>query len=160
MSASGITLRSARTTDLDNINRVVSSAVMCWNLPDRVKRLSLPSYHYNELDLDHFQLIIAEDQQKNITGVAAWAAADTKDTPANCKALLLHGLYIEPLFQHKGIGRQLLLAAERAAHAAHYDGLLVKAQDDATGFFLAQGMQKLAIENSSRDYANRFWKSI
>ena len=40
------------------------------------------------------------------------------------------------------------------------DGVLVKAQNDAVEFFLAQGMQKLEAEDLQRDYENRYWKQL
>lgn len=55
---------------------------MTWNLPQRVKRLSLPSYRYTPLDFDHLEIVVAEDDQHNIIGIAAWEQASAKDTPA------------------------------------------------------------------------------
>ena len=40
-----------------------------------------------------------------------------------------------------------------------FDGLLVKAQADAIGFFTSLGMKRLAVEDPARDYEHRFWKS-
>jgi hypothetical protein len=47
-----------------------------------------------------------------------------------------------------------------AAQAQGFDGLLVKAQQDASGFFRAMGMQRLPVEDPARQYANRFWKPM
>ena len=33
---------------------------MGWQLPERVKRLALPSYRYNEMDLKYYSLVVAE----------------------------------------------------------------------------------------------------
>ncbi|GAB6039601.1 hypothetical protein [Endothiovibrio diazotrophicus] len=38
-----VNLHRAGPADLEAINRVVEGAVMSWQLPERVKRLSLPS---------------------------------------------------------------------------------------------------------------------
>jgi len=59
---------------------------------------------------------------------------------------------------HQGIGQQLLWQAEQVARQQHCDGLLVKAQKDTAGFFLVQGMQRLADDETGREYPNRFWK--
>lgn len=131
---------------------------MTWELPERVKRLSLPSYRYNGIDFDHFEMVVAEDDQQAITGVAAWEPADAKDAPAGQTALLLHGIYVDPCYHHQGIGGLLFQAAEHAVRKHHCDGLLVKAQDDANGFFIAQGMNRLPVEDPLRNYANSFWK--
>ena len=132
---------------------------MTWNLPQRVKRLSLPSYRYTNLDFDHLEIVVAEDDQHKVIGVAAWEQANAKDAPAERTALLLHGIYVDPPHQRRGVGRELFRRAERAVRKHQYGGLLVKAQEDATGFFLSQGMSRLRVEDPAHHYANRFWKS-
>lgn len=159
MSQQRINIRPANKTDLDAINRVIEAAVMTWDLPERVKRLSLSSYRYNEMDFDHLEMVVAEDNQQHIIGIAAWEPADAKDTPAGHTALLLHGIYVDPACYRQGVGHQLFRAAEHAVREHHYNGLLVKAQQDANGFFLSQGMSRLPAKDSKRHYANRFWKS-
>lgn len=150
-------LRPASQSDLDALNAVIEAAVMTWDLPERVKRLSLSSYRYTTLDFAHLNIVVAEDARHNIVGVAAWEPADTKDAPAGHTALLLHGIYVHPQHQQQGIGSQLFKAAKDATRQYHYDGLLVKAQAEANGFFQAQGMEQLAVEDTTRHYANRFW---
>jgi len=158
MLMSVINLRPVERSDLDAINRVVEAAVMTWDLPERVKRLSLSSYRYTTFDLDHFAMVVAEDQDHNIVGVAAWEAADSREAPQGLSALLLHGIFVRPTHHHQGIGRQLFLAAEHAMHQQRFDGLLVKAQHSADGFFSSMGMLRLPTEDALRHYANRFWK--
>ena len=155
-----ITIREASIKDLAAINELIDAAIMTWDVPERVKRLSLPSYHYMRHDLETLKLVVAENSEQRIVGVAAWEQADTKDTPQGQRALLLHGIYVDPKHHRLGIGSQLLHAAEQAAVNQDYSGLLVKAQTNAAGFFLAQGMQTLKVENEKRDYAHRYWKSI
>ena len=151
-------LRSAGEGDLDAINQVVEAAVMTWQLPERVKRLAMPSYRYNEHDLEHYEIVVVETGSE-IVGAAAW---DTEPHlgPAGEKALLLHGIYVYPEQQHQGIGTQLLSAAEEAARAREFDGILVKAQKDAEGFFMAKGLEKLVAKDLARDYENRYWKRL
>ncbi|MDH5518301.1 MAG: GNAT family N-acetyltransferase [Gammaproteobacteria bacterium] len=153
-------IRPANKADLAAINRLIESAVMSWKLPERVIRLSLSSYRYDELDFEHLDMIVAQDQHQKIIAVAASEEADSKETPGAKKALLLHGLYVDPTYQHRGIGRQLFESLQVTAQALHYDGILVKAQQDAAGFFKAQDMEKCQVDNPARDYANRFWKSF
>jgi predicted N-acetyltransferase YhbS len=152
-------IRSAKNADLDAVNRVIEAAVMTWKLPERVKRLSLSSYRYTEVDLNHLQMVVAEDDTQSIIGVAAWEQADAKDTPAGRTGLLLHGIFVDPIYQHQGVGSQLFRNAEKAVRKHQYGGLLVKAQEDAKGFFHSQGMNRLQVEDPVRQYANRFWKS-
>jgi len=155
-----VTIRPASEADLDAINHVIQAAVMTWPLPERVKSLSLPSYRYTALDLEHLDISVAVDDRRDIIGVAAWEQADAGDTPAGNSALLLHGIYVDPAYHHQGIGRRLFRAVEEASRTQGYDGLLTRAQESANGFFMAQGMQPLPVEDAAHQYANRFWKRV
>jgi predicted N-acetyltransferase YhbS len=157
---SQIELRPANRSDLAAINRVIERAVQTWNLPERVKRLALPTYLYTVHDLDHLHLIIAEDSAAAVIGVAAWEDAAPRDCPQGRRGLLLHGLYVEPDRQRSGAGSLLLSAAAGAAREQGYDGLLVKAQADAEGFFRSRGLKQLAVADANRDYPNRFWLDL
>lgn len=159
MSTTEITIRAANKDDLPALNRVIEAAVMTWDLPERVKRLSLPSYRYDELDLDHHSTVVAETEGNTVVGVAAWEAATARDCPPGKSGLLLHGLYVEPSCKGRGIGSALLQQALDAATQAGVDGLLVKAQADALGFFERQGMGLLPAEDEERQYANRLWRN-
>ena len=160
MVKAATTLRKATINDLPAINELIEAAILTWDLPERVKRLSLPSYHYQPHDLETLEIVVAENIEHQIIGIAAWEPANPKDSPQGQHALLLHGIYVNPQQYRKGIGRQLFNAAEQAALVKDFSGLLVKAQADAANFFLAQGMQSLEIENEKRDYAYRYWKLI
>jgi len=153
-------LRPGTAADLDSVNAVIEAAIMQWDLPERVKRLSLPSYRYQQHDLQHLQLAVVEAAAVGIAGVAAWERADRGDAPAGQNALLLHGLYVAPGYQRQGIGRRLLQAAEAAARAGGLDGVLARAQPGAQGFFRALGMERLPVEDSAHDYPHRFWKAV
>jgi predicted N-acetyltransferase YhbS len=153
-------LRQARNDDLLTLNAVIERAVMTWQLAERVKRLSLPSYRYYPHDLDHLHIVVAEDAAHAIVGVAAWEPASPRDLQARQRGLLLHGLYVDPAHLRRGVGSQLLDAALAAAQAQGFEGLLVKAQADASGFFSARGMQRLQVEDPQRDYPHRFWQAV
>jgi len=150
-------LRQAHESDLPAVNGVIERAIATWQLPERVKRLSLPSYRYHAHDLVHLHLVVAENADHALVGVAAWEPANQRDLPAGKNGLLLHGLYVDPSHQHRGIGSRLLDAAEAAARAQGFDGVLVKAQADAKGFFEARGLQRLPVEDAERHYPHRFW---
>lgn len=160
MNAVGITLRAAANNDLQDINALIAEAIDSWQLPQRVKRLSAPSYFYNQLDLQHMEIILAVDEAQRILGVAAWEEASPQDLPQNKSGLLLHGIFVVPAHHHQGIGSMLMKRAKLAARQQNLDGLLVKAQSDAIGFFLAQDMKKLPLTEQQRNYENRFWKSV
>ena len=153
-------LRPAVPGDLDQINALIGRAVMTWALPERVKRLALPVYHYDRQDLEHLRILVAEEGASALAGVAAWEPAEARDCPPGRRWLLLHGLYVDPDRQGLGLGSRLLAAAADAAREQGCDGLLVKAQADAVGFFRARGLEPLACEDPDRDYPNRFWMDL
>lgn len=158
MNASELEIRQADSDDLDIINQIITAAVMNWDLPERVKRLSLPSYLYKEIDLQFFQVNLVTSQNKPVAVIAF--DNELIKIKKHKQALLIHGLYVHPQQQTRGIGSQLIKFAEQQAKSKNADGVLVKAQKDAEGFFIHMGMQKLMVENESRDYAGRYWRSV
>ncbi|MCU0812150.1 MAG: GNAT family N-acetyltransferase [Thiobacillaceae bacterium] len=153
-------LRQAHADDLPAINGIVERAIATWQLPERVKRLSLPSYRYHAHDLVHLHLVVAEDADHALVGVAAWESANPRDLAAGQRGLLLQGLYVDPARQHRSVGSQLLDATAAAARAQGFGGVLVKAQADANGFFEARGLQRLPVEDAARHYPHRFWLPV
>lgn len=125
----GMHLRPASTADLDGINRTIEAAVHTWDLPDRVKRLAMPSYRYDPVDLDQLTVVVACDASDEIKGVVAWEPADVAG------ALSVHGLYVQPDHQRLGLGSRLLEAARSAAADRGMTEIRVKAQGDARPFF-------------------------
>ena len=159
MRATDIDIRPAGQADLEAINRVIESAVMTWHLTDRVKRLSLPAYRYDCMDLVHLDIVLAEDDRQNIIGIAAWEQADAKDLPAGNRALSLHGIYVDPSYHQQGIGSKLFRVVEEAICKGGFDGLLLKAQQGSNGFFISREMQRLHVDDPLHQYENRFWKN-
>lgn len=153
-------LRPMTIDDLDAANAVVEAAIMTWSVSDRVKRLSLPSYRYQPHDLDHLTLRVAEGAAGEVIGVAAWEPAEAADAPQAARALLLHGIYVETDLQGKGIGSRLLDASIQAARQGGFEGLLVRANPDAAGFFSARGLAHLPVEDPVRDYPHRNWLAL
>lgn len=158
-AANRITVRPARENDLVSLNEVVEAGVMSWKIPERVKRLAMSSYHYHANDLAHQRIVLAETEQGEVAGVVAWEPANPEELPANESGLLLHGLFVAPRFQGQGVGHRLVDAALEAVRRQKLDGLLVKAQEDAVGFYQSVGFTRLKVENPDRDYPNRLWKS-
>lgn len=153
------TLRSATLQDLDAINAVIEAAILNWQLPERIKRLALPSYRYTQVDYENLEIIVAEMPEKGIVGVAGCEIAEPGEVPGK-QALLLHGLYVSPEVQHQSIGSKLFRVVEGLVVKHKCDGLLVKAQTDAVGFFEFHAMQRLESSTPEKDYAHRFWKPI
>jgi len=155
-----VQLRKAEEADLAALNAVIERTVMTWNLPERVKRLSLATYRYQAHDLAYLHIVVAEDAGQAVVGVAAWEPAKARDLPADKRGLLLHGLYVDPAHARRGVGTRLLEAALDAARERGFDGLLVKARSDAVGFFAACGLQSLPVEDAARNYPHRFWQTL
>jgi GNAT superfamily N-acetyltransferase len=154
------TVRPASASDLRAVNGVIESAIDTWEIPERVKRLCMPLYHYSAQDLAFLDLVVVEAEGVGIVGVAAWDQADAGEAPAGQSALLLHGIYVAPGQHRKGIGTRLFEAAVEAASSRGFDGMLVKAQPGADVFFAALGLERLPVEDASRDYPYRFWKAL
>lgn len=159
MPAALVEFRPASTEDLPAVNAVVEACVMGWHLPSRVKRLALGSYLYGSHDFAFMDIVLAEQAGNGLAGVAALEAADPADLPAGiADGLLLHGLYVAPAWQRKGIGTQLVEQAMRRVRDRNLGGLLVKAQREAVEFFQTDGFIPLAVDNPATDYADRWWK--
>ncbi len=149
-------LRSATPADLPAINHIIERAIETWPVPARVKRVSLPLYSYRSSDFEYQDLVVADDGDA-IVGIAAWEDATPGDLPHGYCGLLLHGIYVDPAAQRRGIGSDLLAAARRAAARRGLDGVLVKAQPTAIPFFEARGLERLAVTQPQRDYPYRYW---
>lgn len=160
LAMTNMTLRQGTADDLDAVNALIEAAIMKWNLPERVKRLSAPSYRYNGHDLEHLTLLVAESAAGDLVGVATWEPAERDDTPEHQRGLLLHGLYVHPAHHHQGIGTRLLESALQAGLAGGYDGVLVKANKVAQEFFAARGLRLLRVERPGRDYPYRYWSTL
>jgi GNAT superfamily N-acetyltransferase len=160
MKTPGLQLRAALAPDLDAVNAVIERAVSTWDLPGRVKRLSMPLYRYDAHDLDALDAVVIESPGQGIVAVATWEPAEPGDTPDGSSGLLLHGLYVDPPFARQGLGTGLLQAAEDAARARGVDGVLVKAQRDAEAFFLSRGFTPLPVQDPDRHYPHRLWKTL
>lgn len=159
MKAQDIVLEPLQETDLPVVNAVVEKAILGWSLPERVKRLSLPSYRYDPTDLAHQHGLVAREPSGGIVGVAVWEAAPDEPVTGARDVFRLHGLYVDPQWQRQGIGRRLLAAVIRAVCTAGADGLVIRAQADAVPFFQAMGLERLPVNDAERDYPNRFWAS-
>jgi N-acetylglutamate synthase-like GNAT family acetyltransferase len=154
-----ISVRPASGEDLTTINQIIKDCVYSWNLSDRVKRLTLQSYHYDILDLDHLDIFVAANKDDDILGIAALESANSSDLPANLTGLLLHGLYVAPDHQKKQVGKILIDHSLEHVKQQQMLGLLVKAQPDANSYFEKQGFERLPVDNISKDYPHRWWKA-
>ena len=159
MSESGVNLRPCRPGDLPAVNAIIASGVMGWQLSDRVKRLSIPLYQYDRSDLDHLRIQVAECGGR-ILAVAAWDHAPEEQLLPGRTGFLLHGLYVAPEARDQGLGAALLDACQQAAADAGLDGVLVKAQADSAGYFVARGLERLPVTRVTQDYALRFWLPV
>lgn len=159
VSAGPPALRAGGPEDLEAANAVILRAIRTWDLPERVKRLSEPLYQYKAADIEILELVLAE-RGGRVVGVAAWEPASPRDTPGGRSALLLHGIYVDPDAAGSGVGTRLLEAAREAARKRGREGLLVKAQRGAEGFFLARGFERVPVSDPGRDYPYRLWTEV
>ena len=153
-------LRRLSAADLDGINAVIEAAVMSWEKPLRVRRLSLPSCQYGLHDFDHLTFVGATQSSGPVVGMVAWEPSLVAEAPGEGMSLAIHGLYVHPDHHGQGVGQRLFESAITAARLAELDGILVKAIRDAQGFFANQGMRALEVSDPTRDYPHRFWLDL
>ncbi len=130
--------RRANRDDLPALNAVIQRAIATWSISDRLKRLALPSYQYDEDELAYLEIRVTGDP---IIALMALEAPVREPAAHRREEALLHGLFVDPAHQHKGLGSQLLAKAEELSRALHAPALIVKAQSDALGFFKQHGYQ-------------------
>jgi len=159
-NCSAISLRKAASDDLDHINDIIAAAMDTWNLAERVKRISLPLYRYQPYDLEHLQIVVAESGGSHIVAIAALEQSPPTDSSGEQSTSVLHGLYVDPSYHGKGIGSLLLKRMEEIAAETDTAGLLVRAQHDAVDFFAGRGFKSQPVEDHTRDYPYRLWKSF
>lgn len=149
------TIESAAAGDLSGINRVIAAAISAWTVSDRVKRLALPLYHYELADLEDLQIEKAVDTLCTIVGVIAWGPAGPEDTLGRDGEAVLHGLYVTPAHQGRGVGTALLEQARKQAERCGYRGFIIKASKDAVRFFEHLGCTR--EEHAPNQYPYLFW---
>lgn len=154
-----VKLRAATADDLLFINGIIEAAVMSWNLPERVKRLSMPAYRYDADALKKVDMQVASDSDGDIVGVVAWCAPDEEAALEDRQALLLHGVFVDTTSHRQGVGRKMVEAALSQASERSLDGLLVRAQPDALAFFQALDFQQLPVVDEELDYKHRYWRA-
>lgn len=154
-----VVLHDIAIAELDDVNAVIAAAIDTWQLAPRVKRLVLPSYRYGADDFTHLSFIGAR-RDGRLLGVASFEPAETRHSPGGRRAMLLHGLYVRPDAQRARIGMRLLDAVKDAARERGFDGLLVRAERNAVGFFAKAGFAPLAVEDAQRDYPHRLWAEL
>lgn len=152
-----MTIIRGKISDLPEINLVIAQAVMAWPMPERIKRLSVPVLCYDSEDFKHYQFMLYQ-QGDSSAGVVVWNAQTLVKT-AKGQGYLMHGLYVAPNCQGRGIGRQLMQQVFSRAADAGADGVLVKAERAALGFFEQCGLEPLPAI-SQTDYPYQFWHKL
>ncbi|MGB0866667.1 MAG: GNAT family N-acetyltransferase [Granulosicoccaceae bacterium] len=155
-----VVLRPATAEDLLFINGIVEAAVMSWALPERVKRLSMPSYRYEKSVFESVDMQLAIDPDGDIVGLVASCAPMEEQVLPDRKALLLHGIFVDATNHREGIGTELVKSVQALAAQNEYEGVLVNAQPDALAFFQALGFEQLPVVDEENDYKHRYWQAI
>ncbi|MGK0472455.1 MAG: N-acetylglutamate synthase-like GNAT family acetyltransferase [Candidatus Azotimanducaceae bacterium] len=144
--------RPACASDLDGINAIIKSAVMNWPLPDRLKRRAVAVLQYDAVDLDHYTMFVCVRRQE-ILGVAA---IDLQHSPGHG---LLHGLFVLPIIQGHGIGKQLMQMAFNCATEHQLVSVLIRAEGVAAPYFHRSGLDPID-DLGPNDYPHQFEKTL
>lgn len=155
-----MSVRDATHSDLPTVNRIIAESVVSWGLPERVRRLATPSLNYSETDLQHMTVVLLTHAAHGGIGVAAWEEASRLDAPAGVRAFLLHGLYIVPDYQQRGLGTKLIELAANWIRDRGYDGIAVRAWRDSSDFFAARGFVPIDRDAPADLYPRRLWKAL
>lgn len=156
-SCSRPTFRIGGEADLSAVNQVVTAAVLAWPMAERVKRNALSLLRYGALDLTDLEFRLAEAGDR-VVGVAAWDRTTRVRGASGEQGALLHGLYVRPRWQHRGVGRALQRLVSQAAAGLGFDGLLVKAERVSVGYFERCGYRRLDGEHHfGVSYPYLFW---
>lgn len=165
--------RYAKKGDLAGINQVITDAVMVWTIAERAKRLIIPVLCYSEDDFGYYKTLVWINHQQ-IIGIAVWDSDRPIETEKGY-ALLLHGLYVSPDFQGRGIGKALMAYVKELVLDAvavsvldgdlegdiegDIEGLLIKAERVSISFFEHCGLERM-FPLSMEDYPYQFWQPL
>ena len=153
-------VRHAGLDDLSTVNAIVDGAIDTWQLPERVRRLSAPSLRYGRVDLSHMEILLAEDETGQAVGAAALEHADAVDTPEACSALLLHGLYVTPARQRRGVGASMVCHVMGIARARGVEGVSTRVWRESEAFFVALGFAAFGDAAKASRHPRRMWKPL
>lgn len=148
----------ASVTDLDTINGILEAAVGSWGLPARVLRLSLSSLRYDPMDLRTMRARLCTDHGTPV-GFSCVEPADPGTISAGRGSLMVHGLYVLPPQQRKGIGSRLLADVLAFAREQAYARLTTRAWREAYGFFASHGFDPDEPEASSL-WPRPLWRAL
>lgn len=152
-------LTQATIDDLPVVNHIIEAAISRWNLAERVKRLSLSSYLYSNLDLQQYTILLAK-MNRDIVGIISYEQAENNDISLNKNILFIHGIYVAPDFQLQGVGTYLINAVEKITKKNKLSGILIKAHKEAVPFYIKNNFTPIQVTDIKRDYPDRYWKSI
>lgn len=150
-------LRVATAADLPAINRVVEHALTIWRLSERVVRLALPALRYKPHDLNFMRIMAVTGRNDEPVGIAAWELSTAQGDQYPAHVLYLHGLYVLPSWQRRGVGRVLLDTAVEAARAMGARVVALQAWRSSESYFLAQGF---VPERDTGVYPRRMLKHL
>lgn len=141
------------------INWVVEQAIRSWKVADRVRRLALPSLRYSESDLRDMTFVLLDDDKGEAVATAAWEKSETSGSANESRNVLLHGLYVLPRWQRRGLGSSLLEFVVLWAAINGIDSVNVRAWREAQPFFRRHGFQPLNTQQPLEGHYDVLQKS-
>jgi GNAT superfamily N-acetyltransferase len=143
------------------VNDIIAAAVDSWPLPERLRRLSIPVLSYRDDDFNAYSIALVYCESKWGSDPVGVIARCFETVAADAPYLFLHGLYLSPAAQRRGLGRRLLADVEMEARHAGATGVLVKAERVALPFFVASGYVQLETGvGPGGEYPYRCWRAL
>ncbi|WP_172123278.1 MULTISPECIES: GNAT family N-acetyltransferase [unclassified Devosia] len=142
MSPPAVTIRQARLEDRPLLNQVMLNASLAVETGEVLRRLTEAPGHFriDEDLLRHGQIVVAEANGAPV-GFAAFSIGGSEFAE-------LAGMFVDPPYWRRGIGRQILEAVERELLVRQATGIRVVAGTTAVPFYQAQGFTVVGKEKT------------
>lgn len=159
-AACSIELLDTAVADLATVNCIVAEASRAWNLTPRLRRLAVPTLLYDEADLKQMSVALARSHDGPDVAVALWEESAAPKSPQGARAVLLHGLYVAAVAQHRGVGSSLLNFVEKWSASRQFARVELRAWRHADPFFIAHGYRPPAAHEQANLFPRRLRKSL
>ncbi len=123
---------------IDAVNAVLEGAVVSWGLTERGHRLAVPCLRFRGEDARHVGFVTLDVGDLRPGAFAAWESI-AAGAPDGGRTAVLHGLFVLPALQGRGVGTKTLKLAEETLGEHGFNRVGLRAWRDSAPFFLGRG---------------------